>query len=228
MSYVDSKLSAGLIDSGLDMLIVSLDGISAETYESIRVGARFKETIGNIESFLTLKQKGKRPFVTVQMIYINKTQKEAGVFINLWKNKVDSVRIRPYENVDRDKDYLYAVPLKPQSDYRPCIQLWRGLVVYWDGTVVPCCFDYDKFEVLGNLERDSLRQIWNSEKMIYLRQKHIMGHRLDIPLCKECHPFEPSTLLIVGGIFLNPLTSRKVLHHLERILIFKGIELFKY
>jgi radical SAM protein with 4Fe4S-binding SPASM domain len=75
-----------------------------------------------------------------------------------------------------------------------CGVLWHELVVNWDGTVTPCCDDINEIYVLGNLNRDSARRIWNGQKLRALRRSHIMNE-CTLPLCSEC-----SQHLSSGGI----------------------------
>lgn len=227
MTLVESEISNKLVDSGLDMVVISIDGITEKTYESIRIGADFEKVILNTNTFLRLKKK--KPYAIVQMIYMTRNSGEVSEFISFWRNKkVDFVRIRPYENIDHEIIYLNALGFKKLVKSRPCIQLWRKMFVCWDGTVVPCCDDYDNISVLGDAKKDSLRKIWNNESYSILRKKHIMNERIDIPLCKSCFPFKAHSILVAGSIFLNPYRLRKYLYLLEKLLIFKKIRLINY
>jgi len=66
-----------------------------------------------------------------------------------------------------------------------CSYPWRSVVVLWDGRVVPCCLDSDAALVLGDLNHQSLAEIWASEPVRALRQ----GLEANIPrghLCDGC------------------------------------------
>jgi radical SAM protein with 4Fe4S-binding SPASM domain len=66
-----------------------------------------------------------------------------------------------------------------------CSHLWESLVITWDGHVVPCCYDYDAKETLGDITRQSLWEIWNGEAYRGLRRKGLDGCN-DSPLCSGC------------------------------------------
>ncbi len=68
----------------------------------------------------------------------------------------------------------------------PCTQLWKWMVVYWDGSVVMCCADMFASTALGNLTEDSIADVWRGTKMTGLRKKMIARKRFDIPLCQDC------------------------------------------
>lgn len=64
------------------------------------------------------------------------------------------------------------------------------MVILWDGKVVPCCEDFDRKMVLGNVEVSSIEEIWNSNAMVNLRNKHVRGEFHSISLCRGCSEYE--------------------------------------
>jgi radical SAM protein with 4Fe4S-binding SPASM domain len=66
-----------------------------------------------------------------------------------------------------------------------CTIPWDTMTVTWDGDVVPCCFDYDKKYVLGNLGRSTLSDIWKGDPLERLRNEFI-SNNVQNPLCKNC------------------------------------------
>ena len=87
------------------------------------------------------------------------------------------------------KDPLFRKLSNLQDDKRnfsPCLHVFSSFVITWDGDVVPCCRDLKKDYVIGNIKEHSIMELWNSEKIIQLRQKQILRQYKDIPLCREC------------------------------------------
>jgi MoaA/NifB/PqqE/SkfB family radical SAM enzyme len=68
----------------------------------------------------------------------------------------------------------------------PCTQLWKWMVVYWDGSVVLCCADMFSGTPVGNLREDSIAEVWGGTVMTDLRKKMIARERFDIPICQNC------------------------------------------
>lgn len=68
----------------------------------------------------------------------------------------------------------------------PCTQLWKWMVVYWDGSVVLCCADMFAGTPVGNLREDSIAEVWGGTVMTELRKKMIARERFDIPICQNC------------------------------------------
>ncbi len=54
---------------------------------------------------------------------------------------------------------------------KPCKDIYHQLGIYWNGDVVPCCYDVDGKEVMGNLLENSLQKIWNNERYREFRKK---------------------------------------------------------
>jgi radical SAM protein with 4Fe4S-binding SPASM domain len=66
-----------------------------------------------------------------------------------------------------------------------CGRLWLNPVVTWDGKVIPCCFDKDAEFIMGDLNRESFRSIWNSQRYYEFR-KMILSGRNKINICMNC------------------------------------------
>ena len=66
-----------------------------------------------------------------------------------------------------------------------CWEPWHGLHILWDGKVVPCCWDYDGKYILGDLNKQTLEEIWNGKKMQELR-KQCATNNFTIPICVKC------------------------------------------
>ncbi|MBU1136568.1 MAG: radical SAM protein [Nanoarchaeota archaeon] len=228
MTHMNEEKCKKLINSGLDMLTISFDGATKETYEKVRKGANYEQTLQNIKTFLKLKGQGK-PHTRIQMIYMTHTESEAKKFLEIWKKtNADLVRIKPFINLDREKKFYAIEHLKQKQNERPCIYLWRNLSVYWNGDVVPCCDDYDSMYVVGNVNKKPIKEIWNDKPLVELRRKHIQGKQNLVRLCKECRYFEPSNLFVIGSIFIDAFTARQILPFFEKMIILKNKKFLKY
>lgn len=213
MTVLDEEKAQQMLASGLDFLVMSVDGITAETYEKIRLKANFETTMKNVENFLKAHKKGTPPHTVVQMIYMKGTEDLARKYGEFWdKLEPDSIRIKPFQTWMGDQDDIKA--LKPEvkkSRQRPCDRIWRHSVVLWDGTVVPCEFDYDAAYPVGNVTEQSMKEIWNSEKMQALRKQHVCGNREDIELCRACDYIAPKLLANIGLTVLDVKMSTKII-----------------
>jgi len=66
-----------------------------------------------------------------------------------------------------------------------CWKMWHSCVITWDGRVVPCCFDKDAHHVMGDLSRQSFREIWFGKEYDSFRAS-LMRSRSDIEMCRNC------------------------------------------
>lgn len=214
-TVLTDKIIEGILDSGLDYLIFAIDGATKETYEKIRVGAKFEKVLENARRFLAAKQKrGAKIFTVVQCIYMEATENEVSAFREMWTLPgVDAVRIRQV-TYSGEKGSKFDNTTKN----RPCYWLWSNPHVKWDGTVVPCCQDVDAKHALGNVKDAPLDEIWNSEKMQKMRQLHLDGRAGEIPLCRGCNMYQPSPPLVIGSALLDYFTVNKLVPRVETLL----------
>ncbi len=176
-----------LADAGLDEIHISIDGADKHTFEKIRIGLSFERVVENIENLRTLKNK---PHIILQMVVIRENEKQIKEFLKKFKNSADRIIIRQAQN------WIGSISLDTQSfsphikqlkvSYPPCHYLWTSLSIYWDGTVPLCCLDYDAKVILGNVNVESVEEIWKKEKFNRIRTLHIARKREKIPLCKNC------------------------------------------
>ncbi len=171
-----------IIKSGLDVMIVSLDGVTQEVYEKYRVGGRLDRVLDNLKLLVQKKKElgYTTPYIEWQFIVMQQNEHqmeevkqlstEMGVDSLIFKNvdfphgmndAKESERWLPREH----PEYLREDPfLKPyQEDGSRCWRLWRSAVVNWDGGVAPCCYLTDKAEDFGEVTVNSLSEIWNNE-----------------------------------------------------------------
>jgi len=183
-TMLDGCIAGQLIKSGLDSLSFSFDGATKKTYEKIRVGARFEPTLNNIEEFIRIKKglKSKTPFVMVEIIKMEDTKKDIKDFVNYF-NKLDIDRVR----VKRFMNWAGEIKTGEPMTGKSCIHPWSFLVILWDGTIVPCCRDFDGKYILGNINKEKLEDIWNKNKpMMHLRKTLADGRYKQIPICRNC------------------------------------------
>lgn len=188
-SLLTEEASYRIIQSGLDRLSFSLDGFDKETYERIRKGGSFEKTIANILRFLETKKEVqvKKPEVVVEVIdFVHKENKNLASakneFFSVFKNQ-------PLNGLVIKKLHNWAGEIKKienESLYSICPFPWNGLVIYWNGKVLPCPQDFFGYYVLGNVEDSTLRDIWNNQKMTTLRER--LAHRQidDLETCSDC------------------------------------------
>jgi radical SAM protein with 4Fe4S-binding SPASM domain len=220
--------SRRLIESGLDYIIFAFDGATRETYELYRKGADFDKVRSNILTFLRVKKEMKsRIFCIVQVVRLKENQHEIPDLIRMWRiDGVDEVRVK------KDEVHIEGSAIPGDAGSRPplrhpCYLLWRGpMYVHYDGTIFPCCYIYPE-EPLGNIRKNSLAEIWNSDKMVRLREAHVRGELGPYRVCQNCPAARPKLVLTVGSFLVNTHTVRRVIPFFERLAQIRNISVFE-
>ena len=209
-TLLTQKLSAELIGAGLDSISFSFDGDNPETYEANRVGAKYDRTLENILGFLREKQKsgGNRPVARIQMIGGAAEGDACGnggvspEFKALFEGlPLDYFHRIPPFNLRGEKT---DIDLPRSKEYFPCFQLWAGMSIAWNGKVVGCCADLNARHIIGDLNRQTILEVWNSDALMEMRRLLIAGDYKRVPLCAEC-----SYLVSGSGCGFKPLPFAK-------------------
>ncbi|MCL6106456.1 MAG: radical SAM protein [Actinobacteria bacterium] len=188
-----------LLDAGLAFLGVSFDGDDAETYNVMRKGSDFDQVIENIRTFLRLKgERGKTsPHVTLKVV---KKEGQPGNgngnagdlmvgdefrrrFAGLPLDRIKVIHPHSWRGEIRDE-----VPQVTTGDYYyPCMVLWGTMSIGWDGRVVGCAADLNGHDILGDLNRESIMDIWNGDILRHYREMHRNGRYQELDLCRDCN-----------------------------------------
>jgi radical SAM protein with 4Fe4S-binding SPASM domain len=201
--YLTDENARKTVESGLDRLIISIDGTTQEVYEQYRVGGRLDKVLAGAKNIVKWKKtlNSSKPFVVFQFLVVKPNEHQIEDVKQLAKEVgVDDVWFKTAQIYDYEKDPNQLIPTidkysryKKKGDvYEPknklanhCWKLWHANVITWDGLVVPCCFDKDAQHQLGNLKEMSFRETWNNESYKMFR-KQLMNSRKNIDICSNC------------------------------------------
>lgn len=201
--FMNPKMVSDIIDSGLDRIIISLDGFTQEVYEQYRVNGNVAEVKKAVELLVAEKTKRKvhHPFVIIQTLVvkpnedevdeIKKWAKAVGVNEVKWKtaqlyHPSDNHPLMPrQEKYRRYKKNSRGQWVVKSSLDNHCWRLWSSCVITWDGSIVPCCFDKDAAYKMGSLRTHTLQEIWNNEEYLTFRSQ-LLKSRKSIDICSNC------------------------------------------
>lgn len=180
---LEGKLAKGLIKAGLDYLTVSVDGLQKH-YDRLRYPNTFEDISAKLKEFYRLKNKiGKGfPLLKIQAIW-SYIKEDPAAYYNHFKKFTDKI------NFDPENDY--SLRKVPQDKGFICQYPWQRITVTWDGKVPMCISDWNQYTKIGDLRKQSIKEIWLGSQMNSFREKQIRGRRLSIGCCKRCH--RPST-----------------------------------
>lgn len=202
--YLTDDNARKTVESGLDRLIISIDGTTQDVYEQYRVGGKLEKVIEGARNIVKWKKqlKSKTPFVFFQFLVVKPNEHQLEDVKQLAKEiGVDEVRFKTAQVYDYENDPNQLIPgIGKYSRYRKnkegktvvknalnnhCWRLWHAPVITWDGLVVPCCFDKDAEHRLGDLKNKSFRDIWRNESYQQFRNSVLKG-RANIDICANC------------------------------------------
>lgn len=195
-TLLDDARGAALLDAGLELLVISLDAATEETYAALRPARRPGATsldgvTALVERFLIERERRpahRRPMVSVQMLMTPRTAPERAAFVARWHRPERGVAVMLKE----PRDWAGAVPLTPLVPSRQalgrggCRMPWTELTVLWDGRVVPCANHAEAVNVLGDLSVQTLDEIWHGPALRALRAAHAAGDSAAVPVCARC------------------------------------------
>ncbi|MEA2096959.1 MAG: radical SAM protein [Candidatus Cloacimonadota bacterium] len=191
-----------VVNSGLDSMIVSLDGTTQETYNKYRVNGKLDKVIKGVKEIVAAKKKLNRtnPLLRWQFLVMKHNEHEIEEIKQLSKELgVDNLELKSVQIYSKDdiKNYLPTNPkyrrYKVNGDNfelkfsikNRCRRIWTNAVVNWDGEAAICCFDKDGDFKVGNVMDSSLNQLWKNENIMKVRNQ-ILSDRKQIPICRNC------------------------------------------
>lgn len=187
-NLLDEDACLGLMESGLDAIYVGIDSFSPEIYAGIRLKGDYQKVVDNVNRLLRLeKEMGvEKPKVYVQFVEMDDNAHEVKPFTEYWAERGAVVKIRPKIS------WANTVEVKNLSseDRYPCYWAMRTLNVCWDGRVVLCAVDFDAKYIAGDLNRQSIQEVWRDQlKMI--RELHLNREYDRLPLfCARCKDWQ--------------------------------------
>lgn len=180
------NISDKLLESGLNVIFFSVDGISAETYDPIRINCHYDTVEKNIEYFLKERNRlQKKIRVVMQMLLTQETSLQQKEYIKKWeKYNVEFYFKEMHCYLDGSRSSFE----KPDFTHQVCCckDPFRIIVYYVDGSVGSCCWDYNNEFVIGNSKKSTLAELFNGERIEYLRRKQQELDCKDISPCNRC------------------------------------------
>lgn len=202
--YLNDEAARKTVESGLDRLIISIDGTTQDVYQQYRVGGHLDKVLEGAKNIVKWKRelKSKTPFVFFQFLVVKPNEHQIEDIKRLAKEVgVDEVRFKTAQVYEYETDPNNLIPtIDKYSRYKKnadgsysaknklanrCWKLQHANVITWDGLVVPCCFDKDAVHQLGNLKTQSFKEIWHNDNYKQFRNE-LMKSRKNIDICANC------------------------------------------
>lgn len=170
-----------LVDTQMDWLTISFDGMG-ETYNRIRKPATFDEAVAKIRRFHEIKQRrgSLKPVVKIQGVW-PAVKENAQAFYDTFRPIVDQVAVNPLlDYLRKDTDVVYRKNFT-------CPVLWQRLAVGADGKVSMCAHDEMGHHIIGDVNEQSIAEIWNGPLLRQARETHVKHAGVQTyRACAEC------------------------------------------
>ncbi len=201
--FLNEENARRTIESGLDRMIISVDGTTQEVYEQYRKSGKLDNVLQGARNVVKWKKKmkSKTPHLIFQFLVVRPNEHqipqiyELAEEIGIDEVKLKTAQVYDYENGNpliptigkyaryaKQDDGTYKVKNKLLNH---CWKLWHSCVITWDGLVVPCCFDKDATHRLGDLKKESFETLWQAPAYQSFRKQLLQG-RDQIDICTNC------------------------------------------
>ena len=164
-SLITEEIARGMIEAGLDAINISVDAAGQGGLRATRLGLNYDKVIANVERLVRIRAElgRRRPKLILSFVRQNNSADEQA-FIEHWRDVADKIHITDLHN--------WAGTLNHESDVNyPCYRPWLTFTVLWDGRVSLCCADFDGKTILGDLNTQTIAEIWNAEPYRAVRRR---------------------------------------------------------
>jgi radical SAM protein with 4Fe4S-binding SPASM domain len=201
--FLNDKNAKATIESGLDRMIISVDGTTQEVYENYRKAGKLESVLQGARNVVKWKKelKSATPHIIFQFLVVKPNEHQIPEIYKLAEEiGVDEVKLKTAQVYDYENGNDLIPTIGKYARYEEtadgtwrvknellnhCWKLWHSCVITWDGMVVPCCFDKDATHRLGDLKKESFAELWQGEAYDNFRKMLLKG-RDQIDICKNC------------------------------------------
>lgn len=175
-----------VLEAGLDDLRFSIDSLRKDVYESIRKGLSFEKVVDNVKQAIKLRN-ALRPEtqIRIHMVDLKENHDEIDEYKRFWKKYLapgDMIQI-----IFQHTKWDTQNELSRYSTMVPCISLFSTMVINAEGRVALCCLDSELEEELGDVSKQTIKEVWNSEKLREIRKLHLENERNTVTACVGCN-----------------------------------------
>ena len=201
--YLTEKNAEATVRSGIQEVLISIDGASQATYEQYRIGGNLEKVKEGTRNLVAWRDKldSETPVILLQFLVTGANEHELeeiqalGDELGVDKVVFKTAQIYEYENghplIPKNERYSrYRKNAKGGYELKnklknQCWKLWMGAEITWDGRVLPCCFDKDAQYEMGKLPDTPFHEIWRSAPYNQFRAG-VLNSRKSIDICTNC------------------------------------------
>ncbi len=200
--FINEKTAENIVKSGLDKLIISMDGTTQNIYEKYRINGNIEVVKQAISSIIKAKElyKSNLPFIEIQFLVLKTNEHQIDEMKKFCKElKINKLSFKSAQIYDYQDDTTFIPSIKKYSRYKKiegkwelknklknrCFRLWNSIVITWDGEILPCCFDKDAKYSFANVKNTDIKDIIVNQKFKKFA-KQLQSSRKSIDICRNC------------------------------------------
>lgn len=181
------RMAKGLLDSGLDRINFSVQGLDPDIYQEV-MHLPLRKTLDNIDRLLEFKRAGnyKKPRVRVCMLVTKYIEPQKDQILEYWGARGVEVNFNQIENRGHHEAIQSdAIAVRELKRFDWCNRLFEQMYILYDGRLVMCCADWEQRGVMGDAAKDPLKKIWTNLRYGSFRERFLKGQTRAM-LCDEC------------------------------------------
>ena len=198
-TLLSEEMSLGLIEAGLDILNISINGINEKQYKDVcAYQMDFADYHRKIRFFYEHKKDCR---VFLKYSDIGYTEEEKAKFYDLFGNVCDEIFVETISatlwqdtNIDQKVQNMHKGTYgQSLSEKKVCPFLFTTMVVNHQGIAHLCCADWKSEYILGDLKEESIGAVWDGEKLCRYQRLHLQMQKDKIAICKKCESLSANT-----------------------------------
>lgn len=194
-SLFDRDLSLAITDAGVDRINISIEALDTDGYRNFSgISIDYTKLLDNLK-FLFDHKNGAHIFIKISDVGLGKHTEDE--FYNMFGDICDEIAVEKVSPVwpgfDMDKSLridnahdIYGADMSNRKEVRVCPYLFYSVCVNSDGTVSACLMDWNHQIIVGDVRKQSLKDIWNGSKMKEMRIDHLMLNKEKYSPCNQC------------------------------------------
>lgn len=201
-TLLDRDMIQRIIDLEIDSVKFSFQGVDKASYEEMRYGSSWDKLMENICLMNELRGDREQPYIQISTTTTSETQEQINKFIafvsplcdysNVGRTKLSHLNVEGMRISEQRKQEFLALRKKEnmiRCRLDVCPEAYDKLSVNWDGTVTACCGDYDNELLVGDLREETLREIYQGERVQRIREALSQDDYDGLPLCRDCYQY---------------------------------------
>lgn len=182
-SFLTEEICHSLLGCNVNQIVISADHYIKEEYEKRRLGSNYEKILKNVDMLYNIREKNYKNSITEIRIsgIDNDRNLDRKKFHEFWIKRCDHV-VAGYPTEKWDT-YNNAIDNKIVD---PCENLWDRMYIWFDGKVNPCDADYKSLLSFGNVNENSIKDVWSNNTIMKLRKDHLENNRKKHNPCDKC------------------------------------------